>query len=799
MRLFSIIQWHHFAYMMISLALLGYGISGTVVSLVQRSLLPHYKLVYVICLLMFGLTSTGNFLIAQSLPLNAEEIFWDGWQVVYVLLIFLVLAIPFLFASTAICLIVLQFRNHVGQIYAVDLFGAGIGSLGIILMLYMVFPVPALIALSLLGLAASLIACRELQLAQTTWLASGIITAMIVLIISARFITLNISPYKSLQQTLRISGSALIAEWSSPLGLISIVANQTIPIRHAPGMSLNASQEPLPQYAVFTDADNVTAITGKSENPLHLAYLDQLSSALPYHLTRLDEVLILGAGGGADILQANYHTIPNIDAVELNPQLINLVNDDYSQFTGNLYQQKNLTLHQGEARGYLAHTRRQYDLIQLALMDGFNASSSGLYALNESYLYTVEALKLYLSRLQTNGYLAMTRWIKIPPRDTLKLFATAVAALKQSGVESPDMQLVLIRSWQTSTLLIKNGDFNTEELSRIKAFCKQRSFDIGYAPGIDPAQVNRYNRLKQPVFYSAAKALLSDQSEKFLKHYKFNIAPATDDRPFFHQFFKWSALPEILQLRNQGGMSLFESGYMMFIVTLFAAIVFSVALILLPVSVLPTKSTRTTKRVPHVKVVCYFLATGLAFLCVEIAMIQRFILFLHHPIYSIAVTLTSFLVFAGIGSQFSMLISLNKSRRLVLHMAVLAITLISLIYLLVLESMFSMLATLPAALKIISAIVLIAPLALFMGMPFPLAIASLSDHSHVLIPWAWGINGCASVISAVLATLLAIHCGFSTVLMLAVLLYLSVLLTFPEAKDRNNQGEVLKPAQDLTE
>jgi SAM-dependent methyltransferase len=782
MRLFSIIQWHHFAYMIISLALLGYGISGTVVAIAQRHLLSKYKLVYFSCLVLFALTSSGCFLVAQAIPFNAEEIFWDSWQAVYLLLIFIILTLPFFFAATAVCLSLIRFPEQVSRIYAVDLIGAGIGSLGIILFLYVAFPLPALITISLMGLLTALVACWELQLINRIWLTTGIIFAMALLIITPLLFTLNISPYKSLQQILRINGTKIINERSSPLGLVSVVASDETPIRYIPGLSLKATQEPLSQLAIFTDADNMAVITRKADNPEKLAYLDQISSALPYHLKKLDQVLILGAGGGTDILQANFHKVLKIDAVELNPQLIDLVGNQFKQFTGSLYQQSNISVHQGEARDYLTRSQQHYDLIQLALMDAFNASSSGLYALNESYLYTIEALQLYLQHLKPDGYLAITRWIKIPPRDTLKMFVTAVDALKKSGIQSPDRQLVLIRSWQTSTLIIKNGIFNAEELNQVKVFCDDRSFDIAYVPDITPAEVNRYNRLNQPVFYSAALALLSERRDSFLDQYKFNITPATDDRPYFHQFFRWSALPEILRLRHQGGMSLLESGYMIFIATLLIASLLSFALILAPLGFYHTRSAKESNQIKRSQVIFYFLAIGLAFLFIEIAFMQKFILFLHHPIYSIAVTLTAFLVFAGQGSHWSLHLSQNRTQKQAIRLAVLAITLLSLTYLWLLEPLFTLLITIPPYSKILLTILLIAPLAFFMGMPFPLAMASLSQQAESLIPWAWGVNGCASVISAVLATLLAIHYGFLTVIVLAVMLYISIIFIFPYAQ-----------------
>lgn len=781
MRLFSIIQWHHFAYMFIGLALLGYGISGTVVAIYQQRLLQHFNPLYISCLALFGVTTVACFSLAQLVPFNAEAILWDGWQILFLAGIFLLLAIPFFFAATAICLAFMQYGKQVSHVYAVDLLGAGIGSLGVIVLLLSVFPQPALVIVAILGVVAALVAILELRVSRQAIIAIGLMFVIIVLFVSGSSLKLQLSPYKSLSQVLRVNGTSIIAQGSSPLGLISVVESPDVPLRHAPGQSLHATHEPLSQLGVFTDGDNMTVFTRYPEEHNKLAYLDQNSSALPYHLKPINDVFIIGVGGGVDVLQAKFHQVKKIEGVELNQQMIQLVKNNFAQFTGNLFQQPGVSIHHNEVRDFLTQKQKRYDLIQLALVDAFNASSSGLYALNESYLYTVEALQLYLKHIETDGYLALTRWIKLPPRDTLKLFATAVSALKKAGVSNPEQRLLLIRSWQTSTLLIKNGSFTDKELSSVQIFCNERGFDLAYTPGLKHEQVNQYNILNSPVFYQAATALLSEQSDTFIQQYKFNLQPATDDQPYFYQFFKWSTFKEIFQMRNKGGMALFEWGYVTLIATLGIASFFSLLLILSPLWFYQRKQTSTNTSVRRRDIFYYFFAIGLAFLFIEIAFMQKFILFLHQPIYAIAVTLTAFLIFAGVGSYWSgMLLQSLKDSKILLY-AIGGIILLSLVYLLLLDSLFAMLASLPIAVKMLITVLLIAPLAICMGMPFPLALANLVHHANDYIPWAWGINGCASVISAVLATLLAIHFGFSVVILLAVILYASVLLTFPRS------------------
>lgn len=783
MRLFSIIQWHHFAYMIISLALLGYGASGTFLSLNSRRLLANFSQAFVVNVFLFGVSALTFYLLAQQIPFNPQEVLWDVRQPWYLLFLYLTLAVPFFFAANAIGLALMFFRQDITRLYAADMLGAGVGSIGIVLLLFIVFPENGLRLISVIGIATAALACWELRLGhKLKWLL--LLVALSPLLLPVAWTQLMMSPYKGLSQSLRITGSEVVAEYSSPLGLLSVLENPVVPLRHAPGLSLNATQEPPTQVGVFTDGDAMTVINEYSgQGDLqNFAYLDQLTSAVPYHLGKPQKVLVLGAGGGSEILQALYHGIEQIEAVELNPQMARLLQQDYAEFSGYLYNDHQddhqddhkIRLHIAEARGFVSSTKTQFDLIQVALLDAFSASSAGLYALNESYLYTVEALQEYLRHLTTDGVLAITRWVKLPPRDALKLFATAIAALEasQPGEAIQAAQhLVLIRSWQTSTLLIKNSPFSAKEISALQAFCEQRVFDLAYYPGMPASQANRYNRLREPAFYQASQALLGDDHDSFIENYKFNIEPATDDKPYFFNFFKWSMLPEAITLIGKGGMPLLEWGYLILIVTLLQAVILSLVLIVLPLLIKRDQLMKEGGEIPAWRVFGYFLALGLAFLFIEIAFIQKFILFLHHPLYAVAVVLASFLIFAGFGSAFSRRYHQGNTHYSGIKWATSGIILLGVFYLLFLGPIFSMMLGWPILVKALAAIILIAPLALCMGMPFPLGLSLLGERSPHLIPWAWGVNGCASVLSAALATILAIHFGFTVVVLLALLLY----------------------------
>jgi hypothetical protein len=471
------------------------------------------------------------------------------------------------------------------------------------------------------------------------------------------------------------------------------------------------------------------------------------------------------------VLFALYHGAREIDAVELNPLMRKLVGETYADFAGHLYEDDRVKVHAGEARGFVARQTGSYDLIQVALLDSFSASGSGVQTLNESYLYTIEGIEEYLRHLEPGGMLAITRWLRIPPRDSLKLFATAVEALRRAGVAAPGRQLALIRNWNTSTLLVRNGEFTEQEIGTIQEFSRSRSFDTAFYPSMRAAAANQYNILAEPYIFEGATALLSDRAGDFIERYKFDIRPASDDQPYFFHYFKWSSLPETFALRKRGGAGLIEWGYLILIATLVQALVAGAVLILVPLLL----RKRDDPGRSHARIGGYFFVLGFAFMFVEMAFIQKLILFLSHPLYSVAVVLSGFLVFAGMGSGYSkrLMQRFDDGKYSSVTIAVATISGITLIYVLLLPGLFARFVGLPDILKVGLTLFLIAPLAFCMGMPFPIGLSKLAEESADFIPWAWGLNGFASVVSVSLATLLAIEFGFTVVVLLALGLYVS--------------------------
>jgi hypothetical protein len=769
MRVLSIAQWHHFAYMIISLALLGYGASGTFIALFKSRLEARFEAVFSASALLFSIAMVVCFALGQRVPFNALELVWDSHEFINLSLIYLVFFAPFFFAAFCIGIAFTCRRSDINRIYFFDLLGAGLGAVLIIGALFALIPQNALLLLMTLPLVASLImgipsrARLPLMAAQSVWL------LMLVAGIPQDQLGLRISDYKGLSQALQVIDSRVEYVASSPLGLLTVVKSPTVPFRHAPGLSFGTRHIPPMQLAVFTDADGMTALTRFEGDFDSLGYLGDLTAALPYALLDEPDVLVLGAGGGADVLLALYHGANSVAAVELNPQMSELVRETYAEFTGFVYDDPRVSVYTREARGFVAQSDTQYDLIQIGLLDSFAASGAGVQAQSESYIYTVEAIAEYLAHTTPGGLLAITRWLKLPPRDSLKLVATAIDTLDSLGVSEPEQRLVLIRSWNTSTLLIKNGTFTPNDVASIREFARSRSFDTAWFPGIRAIDANRFNVLNEPYLYDGTNALLSRGADEFIERYKFYIRPANDDQPYFFHFFKWATLPEVIALRQVGGAGLIEWGYLILIATLLQAAIAGLVLILLPLALVERKWPAGTGP----RMGAYFLLLGFAFLFIEMAFIQKFILFLSHPLYSVAVVLSGFLVFAGLGSAWSASLArkLEGSRAAPVSVAVGGIAMLTLLYVFLLPVVFQRFIGYSDVFKIALSIVLIAPLAVCMGMPFPLGLKRVAEIAPNFIPWAWGINGFASVMSAVLATLLAIEFGFTFVIVFALILY----------------------------
>ena len=338
-----------------------------------------------------------------------------------------------------------------------------------------------------------------------------------------------------------------------------------MPLRSAPGLSLGSTSEP-PDAArrVHRWRRPAGHHGGERRSDERLAFLAETTSALAYRIATPGTVCVRRRG--------RWHGDParpaarraHVDAVELNPQVAELLRDGVPRLhRRSARATRACDLHVGDARGFLDRTRATLRL-DPDVADG-RRGGGGLGGLNEDYLHTVEAFRLYLGHLEPGGFLSITRWAQVPPRDGLKLVATVVAALEASGVTDAAERLLMIRGWQTVHAAREERPVTADEVRRLREFCDALSFDVVWFPGIRPADVNVYNQLPAPWYYDGVRALLGTGRDDFIAGYPFDIRPATDDRPYFQNFFRWPMLAEAWRAKDRGGMALLEAGYLLLV------------------------------------------------------------------------------------------------------------------------------------------------------------------------------------------------------------------------------------------
>lgn len=772
MRWLAIAHWHPFAVVIISLALLGHGASGSALVLWRRAALRHFDWLFPACAIGFALAVVASVLLAARIPFNGLELVWDWRQLGWLSALYLVLALPFFFAASCFGLAFARHGADIPSLYGADLAGAGLGA-GLALALLHLPTGSALAVACALALSGAMLAVRGRH---APWLlpAAGAVLVAMALPGTRQALAPTVNSFKGQAKVLLLPGARVLAERRGVHGVVAAVRSPQVPLRHVPGLSLGNTQEPPPQLALFTDGDAMRVVTRRTADTEALAYLARTTSALPYRLLQRPRVLVLGGGGGADALQALALGARAVDVIEPDPNVAALVQGPFDAFAGGLYRDPRVRVHVDDLRGFL-HAQRPdrapgYELIVLAQGGSFAAGGAGVQAVAEDYAATVEALRAARARLAPGGLLAVTRWHKQPPRDWLKLFATAVEALRAEGVRDPGRQLAAIGNWDAGTLLIRRGPFARADIVRLQVFADAQGFDVVHAPGLQPRAADNFHAGASAAAQAGARALLSPRRDAFIERYKFDIVPATDDRPYFGNFFRWATLPELWRLRGQGAAVLLDSGYLLLLAALLLALPLALALVLLPLLALPRDTGAGMRRW---RAAAWFLCLGLAFLMIEIACLARLKLLLGQPLPAIGVGLAGFLLFAGLGSLWVQGLPLRDSRALVRWQArsVLLIGAGLLWHALAFAVALRLGAAAAAPVRAGLALLSIAPLAFAMGLPFALGLSRLAREAPAFVPWAWGINGCASVVAAIAALLLAIEAGLVATLLLAFALY----------------------------
>ncbi|MDD5468610.1 MAG: hypothetical protein PHS96_12475 [Anaerolineales bacterium] len=788
-RLFSVAQFYHFAFLIVSLALLGSGASGTALAIFPR--LGSQKPVAAFRWLALACAASilGGYLVINSLPFDSFSLVWDRRQLVILVVHYLLLAAPFFFSGMGVGLLLSLYPQAAGGTYAANLLGSAVGcAIALLAPLWLGGEGAVVLGCGLAALAVTLTArpggsrwevgllrslCHRARAPSA--LPLGLAYALLLfaaLDFAARlarqptfsFLALRISPYKSLSYALQYPEAQLIFQRWNSFSRVDVV--RSAGIRSLPGLSFRYLQ-PLPgEQGLFIDGDDLSPVILPGQD---LAFSAYMPAAVAFELRPQAETLVLEPRGGLDLWVALAQGASRVTAVEVNPLIVQAANP--------VYRQSRVRVVVESERSFLRRTRERYEVIVLSLANSYHPVRSGAYSLAEEYRYTQEAFMDALNCLESGGFLVVTRWLQSPPSESLRLFALAVSAVEQSGGE-PRQQIVVFRGYSTATLLVKKGALSAGELDVIRRFSESRAYDLVFAPDLLPEETNRYNVLPEAVYSQAFAELLEAQPrEAFYRAYPFDVRPPSDDRPFFGHYFKWSQARQVWAELGTTWEPFGGAGYFVVLALLVLAILFSSALVLLPALLAAWRGAGQAKQAPPgaartaLPDLLYFAWIGFAYLLVEIPLIQRFILFLGHPAYAMSAVLFTLLLFSGIGSRLEQ----RFSHCLALGLLVGTLLLTPVL----LPRLFEAALPLPFGWRLGISVAILAPVGLLMGIPFPAGIRWLLRRGNraPLVAWVWGVNGSASVISAVLAALLALSFGFSWVLRAGALCYALAWLT----------------------
>lgn len=720
----SAVLFYHFVFLVLSMAMLGLSAPG--VWFAARRPGPRS--------LPWALAIAG-----VSLPMAVIVLFQVGARMERVgdemgglqWLAFGATLVPFLALGSAICLLLMRAKgNKIGRMYRADLVGSTLGA-AVVVPLAMTLPAPVLVVLAgvapLVGLALLYPRYRA---------GAGLV---IVLVLGS----LAVGDLYQLRfnRVYDETNPPLFESWT-PTGRITVRPHGSGPTNiFGWGWGYNHQHRVDEQLIVEQEGGAGTPILRLPEWPADLDYLLDDVTTAGLQVERPERACIIGAGGGRDVLSALQAGATEVDAVELNPETIRAVSQVFADFSGNPYELPGVRAHAAEGRHFLTHSEGDYDVIMISLVDSWAATAAGAYALAENYLYTVEALQLYLDRVSDDGIVSITRWYGGVQRlEVTRLGLIALEALRRQGFTDPGSHLAVVRAETVATVLFSPVPFDTARLDRIDALSRERGFLVVWPP---PSGV--------PVDGVAA-ILAATPSPSNLSG--FDISVIDDDRPFFFQNVSpFGAVPDTI-----AGHSFNEKS-----TVILRSLIIVMGLLTALMLALGALGTRGRVHLGSLRGSLYFAAIGMAFMLVEVPLIQRFILYLGHPSFATTIVLSGLLLGAGVGAGFAGKLAPSTIVRwsLILPLGTLLATV-------TLGPIIATTLGLAAWMRVALSLALLLPLGFLMGFPFPYGMIRFGDAGK---PWFWAVNGATSVLGSVLGLALAIEFGFTLVLITGALFY----------------------------
>ncbi|HEY3929360.1 MAG TPA: class I SAM-dependent methyltransferase [Candidatus Koribacter sp.] len=747
-RIFSVQLYYHFAFVAISIAMFGMSVGAVAVYVLPRLFPPAKTMLQMaVSTGLFSWTIVLAYLIERKVPVGGNN--WFG-SYGSISLIYVVIAAPFIFSGVSVCLALTRFPKHVAKLYSVDLLGAALGCLCIIGLLRITDGPSAVAATAAIAAAAAFF----FSLPQGLKLSGAAVltfVGMIVLCVTSTLAARAGKPFMGIYYTkFRVEHEIQYEKWSHFSRITVAKSDFNLPFGWGMSPTWKYDRPVRPELTLAMDGLAATPIVqfdGDFDQVPELKY-DIVNSV---HYLRPDsDVLIVGTGGGRDVLSALAYKQKSIVGVEINQDILNTLNHNYGDFSGHLDRYPNVRFVNDEARSFVTRQNRRFDVIQVSLIDTFAASSAGAFVLTENSLYTTNGWKVFLSKLSDRGVLTFSRWYYPDrPAEVYRLTALATQSLLESGVTDPRSHIILLetpfrtsqgsdRSSGVGTILVSRNPFSAADLEKMQQLASTLQFNVLLSP------VSSSDPMLEHI--ASGKDLQATADA-----YPLNIHPPTDDNPFFFNVMYLHSLfhPELIR---QGSMS--HNTWAVYVLAWLAVtVVVLTALCIVAPLLLTTERSRLRGTTPSF---LYFGGIGLGFMLVEVSQMQRLVVFLGHPTYALAVALFSLLVFSGIGS---LACSRIKGQKATGRLSLLLVALV--LFGLLTVRVTTAYAASTTNVRIALAVALLAPLAFFMGMAFPLGMQWISEKSPEIGPWLWGVNGATSVCASVFAMVIAIAYGIS--------------------------------------
>jgi len=704
--------------------------------------------------ILFALSTLICHLIILFIPLSTLG-GWDAANFFKMTLITLAVAIPFAFSGVVITVALTQVPGNSGLIYAVDLVGAALGSLACLALLSVLDISSATIASTVVTVLAILFFQRaKTGRSDLRWIALAVVLAIGAFANSQFTSGLRVFYPKGNEisysdQTIEywtIHGQILLSPAEERVGPFYWGAGAGAPVIE--GMKLQG---------LVIDGEAGTAVTQWDGNREGLEWPRFDVTSLPYHLRKEGNVAVIGVGGGRDILTALWAKSKHITGIEINGAILDILQDRRRDFVS-LDQQPEVEFVHDEARSFLTRSDETYDVIQMSLIDTWAATGAGAFTLSENGLYTVEGWQIFFDKLAPNGLLSVSRWYSPEAlSETNRLISLAAMSLLEQGVDNPGDHAVLVARNTVATLLVSPTPFSDADLDQIESVAAEMAFTVLHSPRQESSE-----RLIRDALASKSSA----QLEAATQHEFLDFSPPLDSRPYFFNILKPSALlstdAELGELGIVAGGNLLATYTLM----LLCLLAFIGVTLVIGVPLLLSGKPQLPKGV-FGSGLLYFACIGTGFMMVQIPLIQRFSVYLGHPVYAVSVLLFSMIIAAGLGSSLSDRIAVERDRRWTF---VLPLTIVAMIIALYLLSGPIIQATIDQGLLVrcLIVILLVAAAALPMGMCFPLGLRLFRQYSDDCLPWLWGVNGATGVLASVLAVAISMWSGINSSLLVAI-------------------------------